>query len=381
MTQKKSFIEEEYGLTGMPFRTKIATHLELQAWVNREEEMKRWTKVLDDSVRTPNTNFLVFIIGDYGMGKTLSLLKIVEEAKSNRMVYPTYLNLLSEQKPKNPGLDFLQRIFRAINFKVIKARKEDIRYLQKVFPEPAIIFETILFDSDATTKQLCLAFLKGEIKPTQTQLRTMKVLRKIDDAEIAKEYLIGILYLLNASKFSTLVLAIDEFEYLFSLVPKPSQSIYLALFRGLMDLHVQIPEELRGKVANMALFIGLSEDGLRRLDELEKVETSTGGPIKPLMRRVTDRVRLNPLNKKDSQALIEKRLRLNRIKERYEKDPLIPFTQDFVDYIFKLTGGRLADIIVRCDYVLDAGLERKVPRLNAEFAREVFKEKGFVYEV
>jgi hypothetical protein len=131
----------------------------------------------------------------------------------------------------------------------------------------------------------------------------------------------------------------------------------------------------------MALFIGLSEDGLRRLDELKKVGTSTGGPIKPLMRRVTDRVRLSPLNKKDSQALIEKRLSLIRTKERYEKDPLIPFTQHFVDYIFKLTGGRLADIIVRCDHVLDAGLERKVPRLNAEFAKEVFKEKGFIYEV
>jgi hypothetical protein len=380
MSQKKYFMEEEYGLKGSPFKRRIATELELQAWVDREEELKIWTKVLEDSVKNPHTNFVVFIIGDYGMGKTLSLFKIVDEAKKFKNVYPIYLNLLSEQRPKNPGLDFLQRIFRTIDFNSIKVKKDDLSYLQKLFPEPATIFETIFFGSDADDRKLCLTFLRGEIKPTQTQLREMKVLRKIDDVDIAKEYLVAILYLLNCSGFSTLVLAIDEFEYLFSLVPRPSQAIYLALLRGLADLHAKIYEDLQGKIANMTFFIGISEDGWRRLEVSEKIETSTGGPIQPLKRRVINVVRLNPLNKEYSQALIEKRLRLNRVKGVYEKDPLIPFTQDFVDYIFRLTGGRPHDIIVRCDHVLDAGLERRVQRLTAEFAREVFKEKGLTYD-
>jgi hypothetical protein len=29
-------------------------------------------KDIDDALKTPTSNFLVFIIGDYGMGKTLS---------------------------------------------------------------------------------------------------------------------------------------------------------------------------------------------------------------------------------------------------------------------------------------------------------------------
>ncbi|MEM3675327.1 MAG: hypothetical protein QXG08_07655, partial [Candidatus Methanomethyliaceae archaeon] len=180
--------------------------------------------------------------------------------------------------------------------------------------------------------------------------------------------------------FSTLVLAVDEFEYLFSLVPRPSQAIYLALLRGLVDLFADIHEGLHGKIANMTFFIGISEDGWRRLEVSQDIETSTGGPIQPLMRRVTNRVRLKPLNKENSQALIEKRLSLNRVERVYEKDPLIPFTQDFVDYLFKLTGGRPSEIILRCDYVLDAGLERGVRRLTAEFAKEVFKEKGLTYD-
>jgi gentisate 1,2-dioxygenase len=49
------------------------------------------------------------------------------------------------------------------------------------------------------------------------------------------------------------------------------------------------------------------------------------------------------------------------------------------DYVNKLTGGKPSEIIERCDHTLDLGLERKVPRLTAKFAKEVFKERGFTY--
>lgn len=371
-------MKEEYGLTGVPFKARIAIDLELKSWVNREKELEKWNKVLDDALKTPTSNFLVFIIGDYGMGKTLSLLKITKELVSKE-AYPIYLNLLSEQRPKNPGLDFIFRIIRKIDFDKIKVKKKDVKFVGEVFPDVGNAFEKIFFPENDYEKRLAIAFVKGELKPTQTQLKTMKVLRKIDDVDIAKEYLMGILYLLKALGFSTLVVAADEFEYLFSLVSKPSQSIYLALFRGLYDLPVEFPDKLKGKTANMAFFIGISEDGMRRLTELEDVEKSTGGPIRPLMRRVADKVRLSALSKKYVREVIERRLRLNRVKGKYEKEPLIPFTEDFVDYINKITRGRPSDVIERCDHTLDVGLDRRVPRLTAEFAKEVFKERGFTY--
>jgi len=371
-------MKEEYGLSGMPFKARIATELELQAWVNREKELEKWNKVLDDAVKTPTSNFLVFIIGDYGMGKTLSLLRIEKEASEKRL-HSIYFNLLSEQRPRNPGLDFVLRIIRAIDFEKIKVTRKDIAFIRKIFPDVGNAFEKIYFPKGDYEKRLAMTFVRGEIKPTQSQLRLMNVIRKIDDVDIAKEYLTGLLYLLKTSGFSTLVVAADEFEYLFSLVPKSSQSIYLALFRRLYDLPVRIPEELQGKIANMALFLGVSEDGMRRLTELEDVERSTGGPIRPLMRRVADKVLLGPLNKKYVTKLIERRLSLNRIKGKYEKEPLIPFTEDFVDYVNKLTRGRPSDIIERCDHVLDMGLDRRVPRINVDFAKDVFKERGFTY--
>jgi hypothetical protein len=75
--------------------------------------------------------------------------------------------------------------------------------------------------------------------------------------------------------------------------------------------------------------------------------------------------------------LIEKRLSFNRVAGKYENAPLIPYTKDFVNYVFKLTTGIPWFIFERCDHVLDSGLEKGVLRLNAKFAIEVFKERGY----
>jgi len=378
MNKNESFIKKEYGLTGLPFKTKIAIDLELQSWINREKEMESWNKILENAIKIPNSNFFAFIIGDYGLGKTLSLLKIVKEPIKKEL-YPIYFNMISEQKPKNPGLDFILRIIRQIDFDSLKVTKKDIEFIKSVFHDVGNVFEKILFPKDNNEKILAMAFIKGEIKPNQSQMKLMEVIKKIDDVDIAKEYLTGILHLIKISGFSTLVVAVDEFEYLFSLIPKPSQSIYLALFRGLYDFHVQIPEKLKNVIANMAFFFGISEDGMQRLNELENIEKSYGGPIRPLMRRIEDKIRLSALDKKYVRELIEKRLSLNRVKGMYEKEPLIPFTEDFVEYIFKLTAGKPAFIIERCDHVLEKGLVKRAPKLTAEFAIEVFKERGFTY--
>lgn len=385
---RDSFLKDEYGLKDdTMFKSRSATEDDLRTWVNREEEERKWKKVLEDSKKTPHSNFLVFIIGDYGTGKTLSLLKIKEDA--NKIgAYPIYINFMSEEKTTKPGLDFFQRIFKGINFKDINISNKEINTLKEVYPDVGNVYHSIVsvrqFGYDErrhfTEKgKLAIAFVRGEIIPSSTQLRSLRATRKINNVDIAKEYLIGILYLLKASGFSTLVVAADEFEYLFSIVTKPQRSTYLAVIRELFDLQVNIPEKLRNMTANMAFFIATSIDGKTGLDEMEKKERSMGGPTVPLKRRITDTILLEGLGKEDSRKLIEIRLSFNRIKGRYEDKPLIPYTEDFVDYISKQTMGVPANIIVRCDHVLDMGLEQRVSRLSAEFAKEVFRERGLTY--
>lgn len=338
MPEKISFVTKEYGLgKGIPFKERIASDLQLKAWVNRDKEIERWNKIIENAVNSKNINFLSFVIGDYGMGKTLALLKVLEAAKLNNKLYAIYLNLISEQKPKNPGLDVLQRIFKEIDLSRLKVKVKDVALLKKTLPEIGIVLEKIIFGKDTEEKFLLTSFLCGEIKPSQAQLKKIGIIRKIENVEIAKEYLIGILYLLKMSGYFTLILSLDEFEYLFSLVTKSSQAIYLALLRGLFDLPAdpRISAEIKNNMANMVFFIATSEDGWRRLKDLEEKETSIGGPIVPLMRRVTDKINLKALSKNDTEKLIEKRLSLDRIKGRYQAEPLIPFNMEFVNYIFK----------------------------------------------
>lgn len=375
----ESFIEEKYGLKRRPFLDHIAREKWLETWVNREKQLEEWRKVISNAVSSTK-NYIVFVIGDYGRGKTLSLLKIINESKKYKEIIPLYLNFKGEERSK-PGLDFVFRIFKSINFYNIRKgkKKNDLENAIENLPdnldEVKVILKKIYF-GEGNQKNLALYFLRGELKPTQAQLRKLEILRKIDSVDIAKEYLAGILGFVKKLGYSTLLLAVDEFEYLFSLVPRTQRSIYIALLRGLYDFPLGMSKKVND-IANMTFFIAVSESGWRFLGEMEKKELSTGGPIVPLLDRIDAKTILGVFNKDQTRKLIEKRLRYNRIEGRYEDKPLIPFTEDFVDFIYEKTVGAPRDIIVRCGHVLDVGLAERVSLLTKEFAQKALEERGF----
>lgn len=372
-------IEEKYGLKGNPFLDDIAREIWLSTWVNREEQLEEWTKIISNAISSTK-NYIAFIIGDYGRGKTLSLLKIIDESRKHREILPTYLNFKGEEKSK-PGLDFMFRIFKSIDFDEIRKgkKKNDLENAIESLPDDLDEAKTILIKIyfGEEERKLALYFLRGELKPTQSQLKKLEVLRKIDSVDIAKEYLFGFLGFIKKLGYSTLLLAVDEFEYLFSLVPKAQQSIYLALLRGLYDFPLGVSKKVND-IANMAFFIAISESsGWNRLKEMEKKEASIGGPIEPLLDRVDTKTILGVFDKKQTRELIERRLSYNRIEGKYEDNPLIPFSDDFVEFIHEKTGGLPRAIIVRCSHVLDVGLAGGVSLLNKEFARRALEERGF----
>jgi len=374
-------MEEEYGLRGNPFLDDVAREIWLKTWINRKEQIKKWTEIISNSISTKK-NYLTFIIGDYGRGKTLSLLKIVDESKQYKNLLSIYLNFKGEQRSK-PGLDFLLRIFKSIDFEQLKKNldKKDLNNAIENLPEDFEEVKTVLrkIYSEEEVRKLALYFIRGEIKPTQSQLKKLEILRRIEDVDIAKEYLAGFLIFIKKLGFSTLLLTIDEFEYLFSLVPRTQHSIYLALLRGLYDFPLGLSKRINiNDIANMAFFIATSEDGWRNLKEMEKKEASSGGPIQPLLDRVDAETLLTAFDRHQTRELIEIRLRFNRIKGKYEGKPLIPFTGNFVDFVYKMTNGEPRAIIVICGQVLDAGLEKGVSKLDQDFAQKALEDRGLL---
>jgi len=397
--EEEKFISAKYKLKQSAFDAfpdKVARPENIAWWIDREEELQKWEALINKAAKT-RRNYMAFIIGNYGRGKTFSLLKIVEIAKNYERAVPVFLNLKGEEK-STPGLDLLFKIFRSINFFEIakdidpKKLRETIDSLPESLKEVkailrAIYFGTIgayqtgLFGDVSHTRQSTLAdvalnFLKGDIRPNATQLKQLSVLRKIDKIDIAKEYLAGILVFIRKLGYTTLLLAVDEFEGLFSLVTKSQQSIYIALLRSLYDFPMGTPLKDE-EIANMVFFFGISESGWASLKEMESKEEAIGGPTVPLMERIDEASTLSVFNKAQARELIEKRLKYNRIEEKFEVEPLIPFTENFVEYVQEITNGEPRDILEVCGHVLDAGIAERVPKLDRKFAESVLEARGY----
>ncbi|MCK4321657.1 hypothetical protein KAX08_03970, partial [candidate division WOR-3 bacterium] len=381
------------------FLNDVSRKEQLKWWVNRDNELEEWRKIISQSENI-DKNYISFIIASYGRGKTLSLLKIIDEANKHKKIYPIYLNFKSEEKSK-PGIDFIFRIFRNIDFKnVVEGKNDDevreaITAIPAYFEEPKQVLRKIYFGKPFTglekhlfkdsekgirgkrsdTSRLAQFFLQGERTPTTRELGDLGVIRKIENVDIAKEYLAATLCFLRNLNFKSFLFAVDEFEYLFGgLVSRSHHSIYIALLRSLYDFPIGIRVE-SSKIVNMVFFIAVSEDGWSRLIEMEKKERSTGGPIVPLLERVDSRTILGVFDTNWTRELIIKRLKYNRMEGKFANKPLIPFTQDFVDLIFKKTGGEQRDIIAMCGAVLDSGLAKRVSVLDKEFAEKAIVEE------
>ena len=397
--EEEKFILSKYGLKQSAldaFSDKVARPEHLIWWTNREEEIKQWREIIEKASKTKK-NYLSFIIGSYGRGKTLSLLKIDEEAKRYPHIIPVFLNLKGEER-STPGLDLMFRIFRSIDFYNIvkKIDPKDLNdiiasipdsfkelrstlksiYFGKIDAIQASMFSDVNILKDQSISEIALNIIKGYITPNATQLKEIGILRKIDEIDIAKEYLAGLLVFFKKIGFSTFVIAIDEVEALFSLVTKSQQSIYIALLRSLYDFPMGTPIKTE-EIANMVTFLSISESGWSSLKELESKEQASGGPTVPLMERVDNATVLGVFNQSQTLELIEKRLKYNRSDDKFEEQPLIPFTDDFVTYVHELTSGEPRLILVRCGHVIDAGIAEKVTKLDKKFAQKVLKERGY----
>jgi hypothetical protein len=374
-----SFLEKEYKLKGFPFDSKVDLFAPM---AGRAKEKKTWEKIVNQRVGQRGNSFN-FIVGDYGMGKSFSLFKIFEDIKTtNQKVMPVFLTLLPEDSVRKFGLVFVQRIFSQFELKEIRQilsplKKKELDFLIQLLPEPGKIFLLI-----KQGNELAYIFLRGDRNLTAKEMKELGITRKLDSTDRAKEYLLSFLYLMKAAGLDTLLLAVDEVEYIFSQMKGAKIALAINTLRGIYDLQQSNYKAVEmGNVANMIFFFGISEDGWRRLNELQKRERSQGGPIQPFMDRKGDVITLEPLNQKETKSLIELRLKYDRLKGALKDKPLIPFTDDFVAYVYKLTKGRPRTIVDRCDKVLREGLEQKIKLLTVNFASKVYESYGLPTDV
>jgi len=369
----RPYLEQLYDLSENPFASWTDPTVDM---AGRQEEETKWTQAIETR-KGGRANAIHFIVGDYGLGKTLSLYQITQQYADDPEVLAIFMKMLPEDKVRNFGVDFIQRIFRRIPDNVFECFDvKDIDALRQVYPEPATIFEKILFGvRDARL------FLRGEVSFTTTQLPKLGVRRRIDRTDIAQEYLLGFLFLIERLGFGTLLVAVDEVEYVFSQMRGANISLVFNTLRAFYDLlDSPAARELPSPPANMIFFLAISAAGWSRLNDLSRREQTEGGPFQALMRRFGQIIELSSLDEAKTRELIELRLRRNRVTGKYEDRPLIPYDESFVKYVFELSLGNPGEIVKYCDYALEEGLREKAKLLDRSFAERAFVAHGLIIE-
>ena len=374
----RPYLEQLYDLSENPFASWTDPTVKM---AGRGEERTAWTEAIEMR-KGSRANAIHFIVGDYGFGKTLSLRKITQQYANDPEVLVIFMKMLPEDKVRNFGVDFIQRILRRIPDEVFgRFAMQDIDSLGqvRVYREPAKIFERIaLGDDDAKF------FLRGEKSFTTTQLPKLGVQRQINRTDIAMDYLLGFLFLAKGIGYNTLLLAVDEVEYVFSQMRGANIALVFNALRALYDLQdSEYVHQLRYQPANMIFFLAISPGGWRRFEDLGQREQAEAGASQALIRRFGKIIELSPLNEDDTRELIELRLRRKRVTGKmdlYEDRPLIPYDESFVKYVFELSLGNPGEIVKYCDYALEEGLREKAKLLDRSFAERAFVAHDLIIE-
>jgi len=313
-------------------------------------------------------NDIIVILGDYGMGKTYTLWQMHEHYKGgDDLCVAKPIPLLSSESTSRFAADLIGRTLRlGIGYdQVIELVRQAEDSWQECVGNPAVLdlFRN-LASEDSTTRD-------GAIDS----------LSKNRDNMVAQEALFAFQFVLAAAGRRALLWLVDEFEYIMILTStKVSQ-----LVNTLRDVYDHQPEvELRyaaGSSAKIILILSGSPAGWERLQELTRdTARKTGGAgVVPFAQRIsrTSIITLAPLNREGCRDLIAWRLAKSRTEE-VAGEPLIPYDEDFVDFVLKVAQGVPRRILDYATVVLLGALGEELPRITVDAARSILKQEGFL---
>jgi hypothetical protein len=84
------------------------------------------------------------------------------------------------------------------------------------------------------------------------------------------------------------------------------------------------------------------------------------------------------LDEDEARALISDRMSEVRIGQR--KEDIIPFTNDYVEYIYQLSQGLPRRMIEICGVVLAEAAERRLKKIDASAAKRILSDLLISYE-
>lgn len=331
---------------------------------------KEWSKLesrINDSLAKSGNEILV-IRGDYGMGKSFTLARVRDEYSKKPGIYvPAPMSLLSAEQTSKFSVDLSNRLFERIGLREIKrlARRSQSMLVDKITTRAREIFGR-LASTDA-----------GEAESAFQEATSLKLQTRDGQALI-----FGLQFALANDRKRALLWLIDEFEYILVL-SKPKLSQLAQTLRELYDRQSDFEKEYgTGTSAKIIFILATSPTGWERLATTAEgsgmragLSGTAGVGVAPFHRRVSSSniINLGPLSRRETRQLIEARM---NSRDKAVDPVYIPFTDDYISYVYLLTKGRPDEIVKYCDIVFLEAQRLGLMEVDEQAARKILLELG-----
>jgi hypothetical protein len=336
--------------------------------VGRHEEWTNLVERVEQSLKKAG-NEIIVIRGDYGMGKTFTLAKLYDKFSSRKEYFvPRPMSLLSSEQASRFAVDLAIRLFERIGFDQIRELTEHAKesWRGKISPRGDEMFSALLVDNLEEAKS---AFNRTFLNPS-LQIRD------------AQWLIFGLQFILASNRKRAFLWLIDEFEYVLVL-SKPKLSQLAQTLRELYDHQTEFENEFGPNASAKIIFVfATSPSGWQRLALVAEgagmragLTGTAGVGVAPFHRRVspTHIIDIDPLSRADTRKLIEVRM---KSREKDVKPPYIPFTEDFITYIYEMSKGRPNELVMLCDVIFLEAQAQKLSAVDQKRAKDILLKLG-----
>lgn len=355
--------------------------------IGRDAEWDRLQQLVASTSqsRSPITGVL---LGTYGAGKSFLLWQLGRSfapAKNSHVLAFGPIRLVDPEQKKDYTKSLVLRLFRGIDNEhqlvpiLAEVSKSKINAPSSIrpfidllmalaHPEHAQVARRVLTGGRALRKE---AEQAGIVEAAQ-----------IKTNEDATALLQALQLLVRAAGITALVVLIDEVEYIGAL-PKSQQTAVLDSLKHLWDQEVDFFS--RGADASQLLMLLAATPNFwqqakaQLLKEGERGQSGIGAT--PFFARIrqSDIIEM-PADLTDSEARHLIAWRMNEVRPGKKKEDVIPFTEDYVEYVYQLSQGLPRQIIEICGVVLQEAAQRKLRSINAAEAKKILRELLISYE-
>jgi type II secretory pathway predicted ATPase ExeA len=376
---------QRYGLSGNPFREEGPDFLQIDRGVVRRQIATH----LSEAVSSHSPHIYV-VLGEYGTGKTFTLRKVLGELEAGTFLTPERSDVLSVYikvtPPKTPSgyalylySSVVEGISEAWFAKTVKAERErlgDIGFQSLTAPLPRDLRQAIArFGGPEASR--AWAYLSGR-KIAKPDLAAIRVESPIVSEQDASRAMLDLLRFLKLVGVASVILFVDEIEYIVSSGSSGRVAQVLTTFKELYD---RTNEELiAGRPLTPLQFVFASTPSAWD-DLIPKVVLKSSPPPAnaALWERVDFRFDLQPFLLDDTRDLIKDRLAKRRVSA--VTDPLTPFERGVVPMIHRLAEGIPRRIIRICALALQEAAERDFEGVDEKILQRAYESYPWAREM